>query len=183
MGASGSGKTTIVNLLLRFWDYGAGEIRVGDVDLRAMRADDVRRRIAVVSQRVDLFDATIRDNLALADPDVTDDQLDEACRIAQLGDVIAALPAGYDTRIGENGVRLSGGERRRLAIARAILRDAPILVLDEATADLDATTERALVASLRPFIAGRTTLVITHRPALAELAERTVRLEKGRLLG
>ncbi len=183
VGASGSGKTTIVNLLLRFWDYDAGEIRLGGVELRAMRADDVRRRIAVVSQRVDLFDATIRDNLALADPDVTDAQLDEACRIAQLADVIAALPAGYDTRIGENGVRLSGGERRRLAIARAILRDAPILVLDEATADLDATTERALVASLRPFIAGRTTLVITHRPALAELAERTVRLEKGRLVG
>ena len=136
-----------------------------------------------MSQRVDLFDATIRDNLALADPDVTDDQLDDACRIAQLGDVIAALPAGYDTRIGENGVRLSGGERRRLAIARAILRDAPILILDEATADLDATTERALVASLRPFIAGRTTLVITHRPALAELAERTVTLDRGRLVG
>ena len=183
VGASGSGKTTIVNLLLRFWDYDAGEIRLGGVELRDLRADDVRRRIAVVSQRVDLFDATIRDNLALADPDVTDAQLDEACRIAQLDDVIAALPAGYDTRIGENGVRLSGGERRRLAIARAILRDAPILVLDEATADLDASTERALVDSLRPFIAGRTTLVITHRPALAELAERTVRIERGRLVG
>ena len=107
---------------------------------------------AVVSQRVDLFDATIRDNLALADPEVTDAQLDEACRIAQLADVIAGLPAGYDTRIGENGVRLSGGERRRLAIARAILRDAPILVLDEATADLDAvdgTGARGIPATVR----------------------------------
>ena len=183
VGASGSGKTTMVNLLLRFWDYDAGELRLGGVELRDLRADDVRRRIALVSQRVDLFDATIRDNLALADPDVTDAQLDEACRIAQLDGVISALPAGYDTRIGENGVRLSGGERRRLAIARAILRDAPVLVLDEATADLDASTERALVESLRPFIAGRTTLVITHRPALAELAERTVRMERGRLVG
>jgi ATP-binding cassette, subfamily C, bacterial CydC len=183
VGASGSGKTTIVNLLLRFWDYGAGEIRLGGVELRDLRADDARGQLAVVSQRVDLFDATIRDNLALADPDVTDAQLDDACRIAQLGDVIAGLPAGYDTRIGENGVRLSGGERRRLAIARAILRDAPVLILDEATADLDASTERALVASLRPFVAGRTTLIITHRPALAELAERTVRLEQGRLVG
>ena len=183
VGESGSGKTTIVNLLLRFWDYDAGEIRLGGVELHDLRADDVRGRMAVVSQRVDLFDATIRDNLALADPDVTDTQLDEACRVAQLGDVIAALPAGYDTRIGENGVRLSGGERRRLAIARAILRDAPILVLDEATADLDATTERALVASLRPFVAGRTTLIITHRPALAELADRVLRLEQGRLTG
>jgi ATP-binding cassette, subfamily C, bacterial CydC len=183
VGPSGSGKTTIVNLLLRFWDYDTGEVRVGDVELRDLRADDVRRRIAVVSQRVDLFDATIRDNLALADPDVTGAQLDEACRIAQLRGVIEALPAGYDTRIGENGVRLSGGERRRLAIARAILRHAPILVLDEASADLDAATERALVESLRAFTAGRTTLVITHRPALAELAERTVRMERGRLVG
>ena len=153
------------------------------MELRDLRADDVRGQLGVVSQRVDLFDATIRDNLALADPEVTDAQLDSACRIAQLGDVIAGLPAGYDTRIGENGVRLSGGERRRLAIARAILRDAPVLILDEATADLDASTERALVASLRPFVAGRTTLIITHRPALAELAERTVRLGQGRLVG
>jgi ATP-binding cassette subfamily C protein CydC len=183
VGASGSGKTTIVNLLLRFWDYDTGEIRLGGVELRDLAADDARRQLAVVTQRVDLFDATIRDNLALADPDVTDAQLDEACRIAQLGGVIARLPAGYDTRIGENGVRLSGGERRRLAIARALLRDAPVLVLDEATADLDAATERALVESLRPFTAGRTTLVITHRPALAELAGRTVRMERGRLVG
>ena len=183
VGASGSGKTTIVNLLLRFWDYDTGEVRIGGVELRDLRADDVRGQLGVVSQRVDLFDATIRDNLALANPGVTDAQLDDACRIAQLGDVIAGLPAGYDTRIGENGVRLSGGERRRLAIARSILRDAPVLILDEATADLDASTERALVASLRPFVAGRTTLIITHRPALAELAERTVRLGQGRLVG
>ena len=99
--------------------------------------------------------------------------------MAQLSNVIAGLPAGYDTRIGENGVRLSGGERRRLAIARAILRDAPILVLDEATADLDASTERALVASLRPFIAGRTTLVITHRPALIREADAVVEMRRG----
>jgi ATP-binding cassette subfamily C protein CydC len=183
VGPSGSGKTTIVNLLLRFWPYEDGQIRLGGVELRDLRADDARSLMAVVSQRVDLFDATIRDNLALADPEVTDGRLDEACGIAQLEDVIAALPAGYDTRIGENGVRLSGGERRRLAIARAVLRDAPVLVLDEATADLDATTERALVASLRPYVAGRTTLIITHRPALAELADRTVRLERGRLVG
>ena len=137
--------------------------------------------MAVVSQRVDLFDATIRDNLALADPDVTDAQLEAACRIAQLGDVVAAMPAGYDTRIGENGVRLSGGERRRLAIARAILRDAPVLVLDEATADLDAVTERRSSSRCGRSLAGRTTLVITHRPGLAELAERTVRMERGRL--
>ena len=101
-----------------------------------------------MSQRVDLFDATIRDNLALADPDVTDEQIEAACRLAQLHDFVTTLPQGYDTRIGEDGIRLSGGERRRLAIARAVIRDAPILVLDEATADLDAVTERRLMTAL-----------------------------------
>ena len=158
-----------------------GRFRVGDVELRDLRRT-TSGRIASWRQRVDLFDATIRDNLALADPDVDRRQLDEACRIAQLADVIAAPSGGLrhpDRR--ERGAP-SGGERRRLAIARAILRDAPVLVLDEATADLDASTERALVGIPAPFVAGRTTLIITHRPALAELAERTVRLEKGRLI-
>ena len=138
VGPSGSGKSTLVNLLLRFWDYSEGQILVGGCDLRQLRADDARRLFGVVSQRVDLFDATIRDNLALADPDVTDEQVEAACRLAQLHDFVTTLPDGYETRIGEDGIRLSGGERRRLAIARAIIRDAPILVLDEATADLDA---------------------------------------------
>ncbi len=181
VGASGSGKTTLVNLLLRFWDYHDGEIRIGGHDLHAYRADDVRGMLGVVAQDVHLFDATIRDNLALADAEATDEQIAEACRQARIHDAIAALPAGYETRVGENGVRLSGGERQRLAIARAILKDAPILILDEATANLDVATERDVMASLGPFMAGRTTLVISHRAAVAAAMDRALRLDAGRL--
>jgi len=181
VGPSGSGKSTIVNLLLRFYEPSGGEICLDGRDVRELRADDVRRLLGVVSQRVDLFDSTIRDNLALADPDVSDDAMEAACRVAQLHDVVAALPDGYGTRIGADGHRLSGGERRRLAIARAIIKDAPVLVLDEATADLDAVTEERLVTSLRPFVAGRTTLVISHRPALVNMADAVVELRGGRL--
>jgi ATP-binding cassette subfamily C protein CydC len=180
VGPTGSGKSTLVNLLLRFWDYREGEIRIGGRELRDLRADDARRLLGVVSQRVDLFDASIFDNLALADPDVTGAQVEAACRAAQLHEFVMTLPDRYDTRIGENGIALSGGERRRLAIARAIIKDAPILVLDEATADLDVATEQQLIASLRSFMAGRTTLVITHRPALIREADAVVELRRGR---
>jgi thiol reductant ABC exporter CydC subunit len=183
IGPSGSGKSTLVNLLLRFWDYTEGEILVGGCDLRELQADDARRLFGVVSQRVDLFDATIRDNLALADPDVTDGQVEAACRVAQLHDFVTTLRDGYETRIGEDGVRLSGGERRRLAIARAIIKDAPILILDEATADLDAVTERRLMTALGPFLTGRTTIVISHRAAVAQEADAVVELRRGRMSG
>ena len=181
VGPSGSGKSTLVNLLLRFWDYTEGEILVGGCDLRQLRADDARSLFGVVSQRVDLFDATIRDNLALADPDVTDEQVEAACRLAQLHDFVMTLPDGYATRIGEDGIRLSGGERRRLAIARVVIRDAPIVVLDEATADLDAVTERRLMTALGPFLAGRTTILISHRPAVANEADAVVEMRRGRM--
>ena len=139
------------------------------------------RRIAVVTQRVDLFDATIRDNLALADADLTDDRARWALETAQLADVVDALPDGDGTRIGDDGLRLSGGERRRLAIARAIVRDAPILVLDEPTADLDAATEARLWAALEPVMAGRTTLVLTHRPPPGWDPAAVVTMRSGRI--
>ena len=145
VGPSGSGKSTIVNLLLRFWEYEEGEIRIGGRDIRDDRADDVRRLLGVVPQDVHLFDATIRDNLAVADADVTDERIEQACRLAQVHAFIETLPQRYETRVGENGVLLSGGERQRLAIARAIIKDAPILILDEATANLDVETEAALL--------------------------------------
>jgi len=179
VGPSGSGKSTLVDLLLRFRDYREGEIRIGGRDLHAYRADDVRQAFGVVSQQVHLFNATIRDNLAVADADATDEEMEAACRIAQLHDAILALPDGYETRIGEDGVRLSGGERQRLAIARAILKDAPILVLDEATANLDVATESRLLDSLAPFMAGRTTLVISHRATVAGRVDRVVALDGG----
>ena len=119
--------------------------------------------LGVVAQDVHLFNATIRDNLALADADVTDETIVAACRQARIHEAIAALPDGYATRIGQDGLLLSGGERQRLAIARAIIKDAPILILDEATANLDVETERDVLAALAPFMAGRTTLVVSHR--------------------
>jgi ATP-binding cassette subfamily C protein CydC len=180
IGPSGAGKSTLVDLLLRFWEVDAGMIEIGGRDIRDYAVDDVRAMFGVVAQEVDLFDATIRDNLAVADAAVSDEAIEAACRVAQLHDRIAALPDGYDTRIGEDGTRLSGGERRRLAIARAILRDAPILVLDEATSDLDPATEAKLVTALRPFMAGRTTLLLSHRTALVGAADAVVRLDGGR---
>ena len=176
VGPSGTGKSTLVSLLLRFWDYSEGEIRIGGRELHEVGADAVRRWISVVPQDVHLFDATVRDNLAVADADATDEAIEAACRIALVHDFITTLPAGYETRIGENGLLLSGGERQRLAIARAILKDAPILVLDEATANLDVATERALMTSLAPVMAGRTTIVISHRPTVAAGMDHVLRL-------
>jgi ATP-binding cassette subfamily C protein CydC len=163
VGPSGSGKSTLLSLLLRFEAYDAGEIRIGGCELRHLAADDVRARLAVSLQAVDLFDASIRDNLALADADLTDEAARAALEAAQLGSFVDTLPDGDSTRIGEDGVRLSGGERRRLAIARAVVRDAPILILDEPTADLDEATEAKLWSSLEPVMSERTTLVLTHR--------------------
>ena len=176
-GPNGSGKSSLVNLLLRFWDYEGGTIRIGGQDLRALPADDARRLLAVVPQHTHLFNTTIGDNLRLANPDAGDGDLIVACQQAQLHDFIQSLPQGYDTLVGENGLLLSGGERQRLAIARAILKDAPILILDEATSQLDAVTEQRLMQSLAPFMAGRTTLIITHRPAGLAGAEQVITLD------
>jgi ATP-binding cassette subfamily C protein CydC len=162
-GPNGSGKSSLVNLLLRFWDYEGGTMRIGGRDLRELPADDVRSLVGVAPQHTHLFNATVRDNLHLANPDASDAELIAACQQAQLHDFIQSLPQGYDTLVGENGLLLSGGERQRLAIARAILKDAPILLLDEATSHLDAVTEQRLMQSLAPFLAGRTTLIISHR--------------------
>ena len=181
VGPSGVGKSTLVNLLLRFWDYDEGEILVGGRELHELPADEVRRMLGVVAQDVHLFNATIRDNLALADAEVTDETIVAACRQARIHEAIVALPDGYATRIGQDGLLLSGGERQRLAIARAIIRDAPILILDEATANLDVETERDVLAALAPFMAGRTTLVVSHRPSVAAATDRTLAMASGRL--
>jgi ATP-binding cassette subfamily C protein CydC len=176
LGPSGCGKSTLLALLLRFWDYEAGSLRMAGQELRDLGQDAVRAMLSVVPQDVHLFAATVRDNLAVADGAAGQAEMEAACRVAQLHDVIAALPAGYDTLLGENGVRLSGGERRRLAIARAVLKAAPVVVLDEATADLDATTEAALWSALDDWLTGRTVLVLGHEvPALARV-DRVVAL-------
>jgi len=170
VGTSGAGKSTLVQLLLRFRDYSAGRIELGGVDLRDCAAEAVRARIAVVSQETYLFNDTIRANLLIARPDADQAKLEAACRDAQLHDFIAGLPQGYDTQIGEAGTRLSGGQARRLAIARALLLDAPILVLDEPTEGLDTITGRALMAAIVKLMAGRSVLLITHK--LAHVTEQ-----------
>lgn len=180
-GPNGSGKSSLVNLLLRFWDYEGGTIHIGGRDVRELAAEDVRALIGVVPQHTHLFNATVRDNLYLANPDASDADLVAACRQAELHDFIEALPQGYDTLIGENGLLLSGGERQRLAIARAILKGAPILILDEATSQLDAVTEQRLMQSLAPFMAGRTTLIISHRRAGLHGVDQTITLDGGRV--
>ncbi len=182
IGSSGSGKSTLVNLLLRFWDYREGQIMLGGHDLHEYRAEAVRELLGVVPQNVHLFNTTVRENLRLAKPDASDEQLVTASRQAQLHDFIESLPAKYETRIGENGLLLSGGERQRLAIARAILKDAPILILDEATANLDAITEQQLFRDLEPFMSGRTVIIISHRRLDPKTVDQVIELEQGRIV-
>ncbi len=181
-GASGAGKSTIANLALRFWDYDAGDILIGGTEIRALRAEDVREEIAMMPQDVHLFNTTIRENILLARPEASDEDVEAACEVAMLAGVIEGLPDRYDTMVGENGVRLSGGERQRIGIARAVLKDAPIMILDEPTANLDAETERALMEALRPVFSNRTVIVISHREAALECADRVLHVSRGRVI-
>ena len=163
VGPSGSGKSTLVALLLRQHEIGLGRLRIGGVDVRACDPDEVRSRFAVAAQPTHLFTGTLRENLLLARPGATDAEIEGAAARARLHEVVSTWAAGYDTWIGEQGVQLSGGERQRLALARAFLRDAPILVLDEPTANLDALTEREVMAEVWRAAATQATLVVTHR--------------------
>ncbi len=180
VGASGSGKTSILNVLLRFWEY-EGHAAVGGTELRALDGETARGLFSVVSQQTHLFNASLRDNLRLARADATDEELMDALRAAHLADDVAGLPEGLDTMAGENGARFSGGQARRLSIARALLRDAPILLLDEPTEGLDAASERAVLDALARLIQGRTTLLITHRPSALRIVGRVVSLRCGRI--
>ena len=183
VGASGAGKSSLVNLLLRFRDYQAGSVQLGGVELRDCAPEAIRSKIAVLSQDSYLFNATIRENLLVARPDADDAALEAACRDAQIHDFIISLPDAYDTELGEAGVRFSGGEARRLAIARALLLDAPILILDEPCEGLDTLTEQALLGAIMRLMAGRSVLLITHRlSALAGLVDEVLVLEQGRVV-
>ncbi|MDF0531178.1 ABC transporter ATP-binding protein [Tsukamurella sp. 8F] len=179
VGPSGAGKTTLVRLAARFWDVDAGAVRIGGADVRDLRADDLAAQFAVVFQDVYLFDDTIRANVAMARPDATDADLDRAARSSRLDEVIARLPDGWETRVGDRGAALSGGERQRVSIARALLKDAPIVLLDEATSALDAENERAVRAGLAELGAGRTRLVVAHRLQTVRDADQIVFLENG----
>jgi subfamily B ATP-binding cassette protein MsbA len=182
VGASGSGKTTFANLLLRFYDPQQGAIRIGGVDLREISTRDLRHQIAVVTQETILFNDTIRRNIELGRPGATNAEIIAAARHAYAHDFIMEKPNGYDTVIGEKGVTLSGGQRQRIAIARAVLRNAPILILDEATSALDTESERAVQAALDELMKDRTTLCIAHRLSTILHADLIVVLEQGRIV-
>jgi ATP-binding cassette subfamily C protein CydC len=182
VGPSGAGKSTLTSLLLRFWDYQKGSIRLAGQELRDYCQEDVRRLIAVVSQSTHLFNGTVRSNLRLARPEASEAEMIQAAQQAQIHEFVHSLPDGYDTWIGEQGLRLSGGQRQRLAIARAILKDAPILILDEPTANLDALTEQAVLATLRSLMQGRTSLTISHRLVGLEAADEILVLRAGRIV-
>ena len=182
VGPSGAGKTSIVNLLLRFWEYSEGRIDLGGHSLREYTAEDARSFIGVVTQRTHLFNATIRENLLLAKPEGTDEELMQAAQQAKLHDFIISLPLGYDSLVGEGGFKLSGGQRQRLAIARVLLKNAPILILDEAMNGLDPLTEREVMDEVYQLMQGRTTFVITHRLTGLERMDEILVLDRGRLV-
>lgn len=175
VGPSGIGKTTLVNLLLGFWEPQGGIIRIGGEPMTRYVGEDLRRMIGVVSQQTHIFNATIRENLRLARPSADDSMLKVAAQHAQLHDFVMSLPDGYDTWVGEYGYKLSGGERQRLAIARVLLKNAPILILDEPTAHLDPANTQAVLAGIQQAMQGWTTLVITQ-DAAGYLSARVVEL-------
>jgi ABC-type multidrug transport system fused ATPase/permease subunit len=181
VGATGSGKTTLVQLLGRLYDVTAGSVRIDGIDVREVDLRSLRSEIAVVDDDPFLFSATVHDNIAYGRPDATREAVEGGGEGGQGGEFIEALPAGYDTRVGERGMTLSGGQRQRIAIARALLADPRILVLDDATSSVDASTEQAIKVALREVMAGRTTFVIAHRLSTIALADDIVVLEDGRV--
>jgi len=181
IGRTGSGKTTLATLVPRFYDATAGRILVDGVDVRELVRRSLRREIGVIAQDPFLFSASIRDNIALGMPDAPHDAVEAAAQAAQAHEFILELPHGYDTVVGERGITLSGGQRQRIAIARALLIDPRILIFDDATASVDATTEAKIRAGLREVMRGRTTIIIAHRLSTIALADEVVVLDEGRI--
>jgi len=182
VGASGAGKSTLVDLVGRFHDVTEGRITVDGVDLREVTVRSLRDLLGIVSQETVLFHDSVRANIAYGTPGASSGEIEAAARAAHAHDFISALPAGYDTVVGERGTRLSGGQRQRIAIARALLRDPPILILDEATSALDSESERLVQAAIERLLEGRTVLVIAHRLSTVQRADQIVVLDGGRIV-
>jgi ATP-binding cassette subfamily B protein len=182
IGHTGSGKTTLSSLVPRFYDVDSGRVVVDGVDVRDVKLASLRRSIGVIAQDPFLFSTTVRDNIAFGLPELTDDEVERVARLAQAHEFVERLPQGYDTVIGERGITLSGGQRQRIAIARALAVDPRILILDDATASVDATTEAKIRAGLREVMQGRTTLIIAHRLSTIALADEVVVLDQGRIV-
>jgi len=182
VGPSGAGKSTLANLLLRFWEYETGEITLGGESLKTLNQDSARMRIGLVSQNTYFFNTSVRENLRFARRKVTQDEIESAAKAAQIHDFIVNLPKGYDTMIGEQGLRLSGGERQRLAIARVLIKDAPVLILDEPTANLDALTEKEVLETLFGVMKQKTSLLITHRLIGLENMDEIIVMNHGQIV-
>ncbi|MGI6104883.1 MAG: ABC transporter ATP-binding protein [Raoultibacter sp.] len=181
VGPSGSGKTTLTRLIARFWDVSSGSVSVGGVDVRDMSTETLMQQISMVFQDVYLFDGTIEDNIRLGRPEASKDEVRAAAKLARLDEVVSRLEHGWDTSVGEGGSRLSGGERQRVSIARALLKDAPIVLFDEATAALDAENEAAITAAMHELAKSRTVIVIAHRLSTVASADQIAVLEDGRI--
>lgn len=182
VGPTGSGKSSVVNLLMRFWPVSGGSILVNGEAIDQYSSDAIRSRFAVVSQQAHLFNATIRQNLLLAKPDASEQQLEEVCRVAQIQDFIQSQPRGLDTYVGEAGLKLSGGQARRIAIARALLKNAPILVLDEPAEGLDPQLEKEVLDAVLEYYAERSVLLISHRRAGLSAMDEIITLDQGHLV-
>ena len=174
VGPSGCGKSTMLRLVARFWDVDSGSVQVGGTDVRNIPTPTLMRNISMVFQDVYLFDTTIRENVRMARPDATDAELEAAARAARLDQVIASLPDGWDTQVGQGGLKLSGGERQRVSIARAFIKDAPILLLDEITSALDGENEAAITAVMKELTRGRTVIVVAHRLSTIRDADQVI---------
>ena len=184
VGATGSGKTTLLSLVSRFYDPGSGEVLVGGTDVRELDLDELRRGVGVVPQETFLFSETVRDNITFGNPDATDEEVEDAAKVAGIHGQISGFPDGYDTMVGEWGITLSGGQKQRVAIARALVKDPSILILDDATSSVDAETEKSIQEALRGTLkasSGRTTFIVAHRLSTILLADRVVVLEGGRV--
>jgi ATP-binding cassette subfamily B protein len=182
VGETGAGKTTLGYLVARLYEPQRGRVTIDGVDVREASLQSLAATVGVVSQETYLFHASVRENLRFARPDASDVEIEDAARTARIHDLIASLPDGYDTIVGERGYRFSGGEKQRIAIARTILRNPPVLVLDEATSSLDTQTEAALQAELERLAQGRTTITIAHRLSTVRDADQIVVLDHGRIV-
>jgi ABC-type multidrug transport system fused ATPase/permease subunit len=182
IGRTGSGKTTVTSLIPRFYDPQAGRVLLDGADVRDMALEDIRRQVGIVGEDTFLFSTSVRENIAYGAPWATDEEVHEAARQAQAYDFITALPEGFDTLVGERGLTLSGGQRQRIAIARALLLDPRVLILDDATASVDASTEARIKLALRAVMRDRTTLIVAHRLSTIALADEIVVLEDGRVV-
>jgi subfamily B ATP-binding cassette protein MsbA len=182
IGPSGGGKSSLFNLIPRFYDASSGGVSVSGIDVRKWKKSDLRDKIAVVSQTAILFKGTIRENILLGKPGASSEEVEEAARKANAHDFILKQEHGYETDVSEMGRSLSGGQRQRIAIARAFLKDAPILLLDEATSALDNDSEAAIQQELAGLVKGRTTLLIAHRLSTTKIASRIIELDQGRII-